>query len=108
MTDTIRIGESGKDHQINTKFDMSSNTSIIFTYVKPSGSELVVAAVLGATTVNINGVSVLAGFWASYTFEPGDLDEAGDYDVTVTYNDTATTPDTVLLNLDPITLVVGS
>lgn len=107
MTDTIRIGESGKIHRINTQFDMSNNTSITFDYTKPSGAVLNATATLGTTTEIIDGVSVAPNFWAFYAFEVGEIDEAGDYDVTVTYNNTGTSPVTVLLNLDPVILVVG-
>lgn len=108
MTDTIRVGESGKRHRINCKFDMSSNTSIGFVYTKPvTGNTLTVTGVLGTTIETIDGLSVAANFWAYYDFEVGDVDEAGNWDLQITYNNTASTPDDVFKNLDPITLVVG-
>lgn len=108
MTDIIRVGESGKRHRINVKFDMSTNTSIDFVYTKPiSGDLLSVAGTLGTTAETIDGVSVLANFWAYYDFVPGDLDEAGNWDLQITYNNTASTPDDTFKNLDPIILVVG-
>lgn len=106
MTDIIRMGESGKINRINTNFDMSNNTSITFTYTKPSGAVVVGVATIGDQTVTIDGVPVLANFWASYVFTAADLDEAGDYDVLVTYNNATTTPPTILLNNTPLTLVV--
>ena len=108
MTDVLRVGESGKEHRINVKFDMSSNTSIGFVYTKPgTGTTLSVSGVLGTTQETIDGVIVAANFWASYTFQPTDLDEAGDWDLQITYNNTSSTPDDIFKNLDPITLTVG-
>jgi len=108
MTDIIRVGESGKRHRVNVKFDMSSNTSIGFVYTKPSGATLTVPGVLGTSSITIAGVSVSPNFWAYYDFVPGDLDEAGDYDLQITYTNTAATPDDIFKNLDPITLTVGA
>lgn len=108
MTDTIRVGESGKQHRINVQFDMSANTSIDFVYKKPiSGDLLSVSGVLGTTTETIDGVSVAPNFWASYDFAPTDLDEAGNWDLQITYNNTVPTPNDIFKNLDPIILVVG-
>jgi len=108
MTDTIRVGESGKRHRIIVQFDMSSNTSIDFVYTKPISSDLLsVSGVLGTTAETIDGVSVAANFWAYYDFEPTDLDEAGNWDLQITYNNTVPTPDDIFKNLDSITLVVG-
>jgi hypothetical protein len=108
MTDTIRVGESGKRHRINCKFDMSSNTSIGFVYTKPvTGSTLTVSGVLGTTAETIDGVAAAANTWAYYDFVPGDVDEAGAWDLQITYTNTASTPDDVFKNLDAITLTVG-
>lgn len=109
MADIIRVGESGKRHRINVKFDMSSNTSIGFVYTKPvSGDLLTVVGVLGTTAETIDGNAVLANFWTYYDFVPGDVDEAGNWDLQITYNNTAATPDDIFKNLDTITLVVGA
>lgn len=108
MTDTIRVGESGKRHRINCQFDMSSQTSIGFVYTKPvSGDLLTVAGVLGTTAETIDGASVLANYWCYYDFDTTDLDEAGSWTLELTYNNTGSTPNDIFKNLDPITLVVG-
>lgn len=108
MTDTIRVGESGKQHRISVQFDMTNNTSIGFVYTNPvTGTLLSVAATLGTTIETIDGVSVAANFWAFYAFDVTDLIDAGSWDVQVTYTNTASTPDDIFKNLDPITLVVG-
>lgn len=108
MTDTIRVGESGKRHRINTQFDMSSNTSLGLVYTNPvDGTLLSVTATLGTTTQTIDGVSVAANFWLFYDFSAGELPDPGKWDVQVTYTNTAPTPDDIFKNLDPITLIVG-
>jgi len=109
MTDTIRVGESGKQHRINVQFDMSANTSLGLVYTNPvDGTELSVSATLGTTTETIDGVSVAANFWLFYDFEVTDLTDAGSWDVQVTYTNTVPTPDDIFKNLDPIKLIVGA
>ncbi len=103
----IRIGEIGKEHRINCQFDMSNNTSIDFIYTKPNGTLLSVQGVLGATKQTINGALVPANFWASYTFQPGDLDEDGDWNLQIIYNNISPTPVDLFKNLTPITFAVG-
>ena len=107
MAIQIRVNESGKQHRIRTDFDMSSNTSLSIVYTKPSGAELSVSGTLGTTQVTIDGVTVAANQWLFYTFQPSELDEAGDYQVEVTYTNTNATPDDNFRNLTPITLTVG-
>lgn len=76
-TRELIVGEFGMDFVMGVSFDMSGNTSLQFTFLKPDKQTLVVVGVLGTTVLNTTEGIFAANTWASYTFKDGDLDQVG-------------------------------
>lgn len=72
-------GEFGVRFILGVSFDMSSNTSLEFHFIKPDCiDELLVAGVLGTSEIITDAGTFAANQWAYYDFVTGDLDQASD------------------------------
>ena len=71
------VGAFGMDFIMGVSFDLSPNTSLQFTFLKPDKTTLVVIAVQGTTDLTTTEGTFAADTWASYTFQDGDLDQVG-------------------------------
>lgn len=71
------VGEYGMDFIIGVSFDMSGNTSLQMTFLKPDKTTLQVAATLGTIQITTSEGIFEANEWAFYTFVDGDLDQVG-------------------------------
>lgn len=76
-TRDLIVDEYGMDFVMGVSFDMSGNTSLQFTFLKPDKTTLVVVGVLGTVAINTTEGLFAANTWASYTFVNGDLDQVG-------------------------------
>ena len=83
----MNVNEYGIALQMGVSFDMSSNTSLSFTFTKPSGTTLTTIATLGSTQITTPVGIFAPNTWAQYTFTAGQVSEAGVWQVRLTYHD---------------------
>ena len=83
----MNVGQWGSTLYVSTGFNMSAYTTLQLLFTKPDLSTMTVTAVLGTTTQTINGVTLTANEYVSYTFATGDLDQVGNWTVQVLYTD---------------------
>lgn len=86
----MNANEWGVVFCFSTGFDMSGNQSLVLTFTKPDGTTLVetnpsvtVPAVNRATPLGL----LPANTYALYTFQNGDVSEAGTWGARLTYRD---------------------
>lgn len=84
-------GQVGSVIYFQTGFDMSGNTSLSMTLTKPDGSTLTKTPTLGTVAKTVNGVSLVANEYVSYTTVSGDIDQTGTWSAQVTYTDSSQT-----------------
>lgn len=87
-------GESGVVFAFSVGFDMSTNTSIQILFWKPSNPwssdtnstpSLTATASLGVVDLVTTAGTFTSNTYATYTFIPGDVDEAGTWYARVSY-----------------------
>lgn len=84
---SINVGEYGLAYRLNVSYDMSSNTSLSFEFVRPDKSVIVRDGVLGtAALVTEEYGTFPANQYASYVFADGDLTLPGKYTARLIYN----------------------
>ena len=84
--------EYGVDFIVGTSFDMSAQTDLQITFLKPDcTTTLVAAATLGTTNLNTEFGLFAANTWAFYTFSNGDLDQSGEWKAQLRYQDAVPT-----------------
>lgn len=100
---SLKTGESGKNLNVGTGFDMSSNTELTLTFTPPDGVIVTKTktggqVVLGVAPITDPDVGALAANeYVVYTIEPGFLSQAGTWSVYCTYTNTTPTPDDVFI-----------
>lgn len=103
---SIKVGESGRTLRVSNKkagsssgFNMSSNTELTLTFVKPDGSTVTKTKTggqvsLGAVQVTDDDLGTLnANEYVEYEVEATLFDVAGLWKVYLTYTDTVPDPD---------------
>ena len=79
---TVHVGEVGKILYVTCDSDVSASTTQEIECVKPSGATVVYTATVGGTQITDPcGNITPADFYIQYTFQTGDLDEAGNWTV---------------------------
>jgi len=109
------VGESGKNFYAAMSVDMSTNTELEITFIKPDGTE--VTKTQTASEVALGGVGVtfddpdgspitaLANEYLIYDIEPAFLDQSGSransdpWKAYGTYTDTGASPNKVIIGL---------
>jgi hypothetical protein len=84
-TRDIINGTYGIDFVMGSSFDMSGNTSLLITFLKPDKTTLAVAATLGTVQKTTSEGIFAANEWAFYTFVNGDIDQVGDWAAVLDY-----------------------
>jgi len=88
MANDLIVDEFGINFVMGVSFDMSSNTSLEFKFLKPDQETyLTKVGVLGATELVTSVGTFAANTWAYYTFVDGDLDQDGTWKAELKYND---------------------
>lgn len=87
------VNEYGIIYYLGTSFDMSAYTALILTFTKPDGTTLVVqnpdVSIVAAPVTTTKGVFA-ANTYFKYTFQDGDIDQAGTWTVRGTYRESPT------------------
>ena len=83
----MNVNEYGIVLQFGVSFDMSSNTSLSFTFTKPDDTTLTVAGTLGTAQITTTEGIFAANTYATYRFVSGDVNQAGEWSVRLTYLD---------------------
>ena len=79
MAVQLVVDEFGIRLVLGVSFDMSANTDLEFTFIKPDcTTTLIVPGVLGTTVINTDQGTFAANEWAYYSFVTGDLDQPSD------------------------------
>lgn len=84
----MNVGEFGVVLQFGASFDMSANTALSITFIKPDLTTLIVTPTLGTEPVSTPLGVFAANTYAVYTFVSGDVDQAGMWSARLTYTDT--------------------
>lgn len=71
------VGAFGMLFIMGVSFDLSGNSSLQFTFLKPDKTTLVAVGVIGTTSLTTTQGIFAPNTWASYTFQDGDLDQVG-------------------------------
>jgi len=80
--------EFGIQFVMGTGFDMSAQTGLQFTFLKPDAStKITVPGTLGTTELVTSAGTFAANTWASYIFADGDLDQAGIWKAELRFQD---------------------
>ena len=100
----LKLGETGKPIRVAASFDMSSNTELTLTFIKPDDTIVIKTKTGGEVVLGTSNVTdtdlgnLLANEYVEYDVEAGFLDQAGtDWKVYLTYTDTVPTPDDIFI-----------
>ena len=105
----MNVNEWGVELLFSTGFDMSAFTAISMIFTKPDGTTLTVtnpgttALIVGTADAVTTLGTFLAHKYLQYTFQNGDVNQAGSWSVRVTYTDA-----TQHLISDSTTFTVGA
>ena len=106
----LRIGESGKNLNVNAGYDMSSQTELTLTFTKPDGTTVSKATAdgvaLGAGETDPDLGLLTANYYVYYPIEAGFLDQAGTWCVYLTYTNTTPAPDDIFIGA-PVSFTVS-
>lgn len=84
------VGEYGVVFLFNTSYDMSANTQLTIIFTKPDGSTLTVnktnGVALGVSPIVTNIGIFQANQYATYEFQNGDVNQAGDWEAVLQYD----------------------
>lgn len=91
----LKVGEIGKLIVINAGFDLTANTELTLTFVKPSGAILTKVKADGVTSpteplvveLGDDTVTFAGGEYFQYATQSGDIDESGQWTVHGEYQD---------------------
>lgn len=75
--------------RFGVSFDMSAYTNLSFTFTKPSGETFTVTGALGVSQITTPEGIFAADTYATYVFQDGEVDEAGDWSCRLTYRDSS-------------------
>jgi hypothetical protein len=87
----MNVNEYGIILQFGVSFDMSSQTSLSFTFTKPDLTTLTVNGTLGTLQITTPLGIFAPNTYATYTFLSGQVNQAGQWSVRLTYKDAAPT-----------------
>jgi len=105
----LNVNEWGVKLFFSTGFDMSADTAISIIFTKPDGTTLTVTnpadanLIVGTTNVTTVLGTFLAHQYLAYTFQSGDVDQAGLWSARASYTDA-----TQHLISDAATFTVGA
>ena len=109
MANDIFVDNYGMDLVMGVGFDMSSNTSLTFRFLKPDLTTVVEkTGILGTIEVTTTEGVFAANTWASYTFVDGDLDQIGTWTVELVYEAASTKITSVAKTFDVVTDIDGT
>jgi hypothetical protein len=83
----MNVNNWGVIFYFGTDFDLSSNSSLTLTFTKPNGATLVVTSPQ-VYIRNAQQGPFAPNTYAIYTFQEGDVDQAGEWSARLTYDAT--------------------
>lgn len=87
---TVNVGEYGLALNVNVNFDITAATGLSLSFTRPDNSAFSGACTVGQVDLAVPGEGTyLAGRYARYLIQPGDLTVPGEYTVRLTYTDAA-------------------
>lgn len=85
---TVNVGEFGLALNVNVNFDITAATGLSLSFTRPDNSAFSGTPSVGVVDVVVpSDGTYLAGQYARYLIQPGDLTVAGEYKVRLTYTD---------------------
>lgn len=85
---TVNVGEYGLALNVNVNFDITAASNLSLSFTRPDNSAFSGTPSVGQVDIVVPGDGTyLAGQYARYLIQPGDLTVSGSYRVRLTYTD---------------------